>query len=145
MFLFFHNSLLHSEAKIKACLLKHKSFQNNFTDYMLSKQCLWKKQEGDLHITCEDGNQKVCISFIMYNHEVVLSICRLSLLWAEWHQLHQILTHCCYERQNTQMLFLLMSSMENNLGKSALENTLRIHLRNTTVVHCYLATVCYTS
>lgn len=92
---------------------------------MLSRQCLWNKQEGDLHITFEDENQKECISFIMYNYKVVLSICRVSLLWAEWHQLHQILTHCDYERQHTQMMFLLMFSIENNLGKTALENTLK--------------------
>lgn len=84
---------------------------------MLSRQCLWNKQEGDLHITFEDENQKVCISFIMYNYKVVLSICRVSLLWAEWHQLHQILTHCDYERQHTQWCSCWCSPLRITWGK----------------------------
>lgn len=71
----------------------------------------WNKQEQNPHITREDENQKVCISFIISQDE--LSICRASLLWAECHQLPQILTTSDYERQHTQVMLVLMFSIEN--------------------------------
>lgn len=68
--------------------------------------------------------------------KILLSVCRVSLLWSEWHQLHQILTHCDYERQHTQMMLLLMFSIENGENWEQLwENRTGKYTQNSLMEH----------
>lgn len=68
--------------------------------------------------------------------KILLSVCRVSLLWSEWHQLHQILTHCDYESQHTQMMLLLMFSIENGENWEQLwENRTGKYTQNSLMEH----------